>query len=113
MIRCLPSLTMLAAHMFGMWVPTCFIQCVGPDGHACIQRVGEQCRCCEDAAETQCPSCSDDKDCCDQHHEPEVANAGPDSAGEQSNCPTYVSSAPCGCKHSPFDVSPAAVSATA
>ena len=39
-------ITMLAQAML-LLSPTCFVQCVGADGHRCLELAGQGCHCCE------------------------------------------------------------------
>jgi hypothetical protein len=39
-------ITLLAQAML-LLSPTCFVQCVGADGHRCLELAGQSCHCCE------------------------------------------------------------------
>lgn len=114
MFRFVPTLTMLLAHTFGICAPICFIQCVGPDGHYCIQPMGIECDCCTQHAVADSTSLLHEKEaCCDIccSHEDASRDLHPDH--DLQSAITVIETDRCGCKHSPLEASPASVTCAA
>ena len=101
MSRWLLVLTTMLAQAVAF--PVCYVQCVGADGHVCLELAGQECHCCEPAS--ACGQHGHTKGCCDRH---------PVACGELTSEPQHdeasgVSFSPegCGCRHSLLETVPA------
>ena len=47
MARWLTVLVALVAQGMALMSPVCFVRCVAPNGHECVELTGQDCRCCD------------------------------------------------------------------
>ncbi len=98
MARWLTVLIALVAQCMALMSPVCFVRCVGPDGHRCVELVGEDCHCGGCAANESPPQVCVVPKCCDHGHEQgeeQEAPAGSQIAGHDGTC-----------RHTPMDSVP-------
>ena len=94
MIRRLTVLIALLAQGLALMSPACLVRCVAPNGHECVELVGQDCHGCEQGlSEHGEPSVT----CCSAHSD----------ADSQDDAETLLTSREeCGCLHSPLDFGP-------
>ncbi len=102
MARWLTVLIALVAQGMALMSPVCFVRCIGPNGHECVELTGQGCHCCDCRLQERSPdacvvaSCGHHHDDEDQvEHEEQVA-----PAGWQVHCEH------CSCQHLPLESSP-------
>lgn len=98
MARWILVLITLVAQAVAM--PTCFVRCVGADGHVCIELAGQDCHCCDSE-----PACDGHvHDVCNY-----VANVDDDAPSELQNIESSairLTRDGCGCRHAVLESAP-------
>lgn len=93
MARWLTVLVALLAQGMALASPVCFVRCVAPNGHECVELMGQDCRCCDcsssDALPQVCAVVT-----CGHHHEDEDQSEHEAPLGWQAQCER------CSCQHS-------------
>ena len=94
MVRRLTVLIALLAQGLALMSPACLVRCVAPNGHECVELVGEDCRGCEHGLSEHDQPVAD---CCSTHCD----------TVEQDDSETLLNLHDrCGCAHSPLDFGP-------
>lgn len=94
MVSRLTVLIALLAQGLASMSPACLVRCIAPNGHECVELVGEDCRGCEQGLSKHDESPAA---CCSTHGD----------AIESDDVETLLTSCDgCGCAHSPLDFGP-------
>ena len=102
MARWLTVLIALVAQGMALMSPVCLIRCVSPNGHECIELVGQGCNCCGCGANESSPQVCAVAKCGEHCHDHDEEQEAPE--GSQVRCDD------CSCQHSPMVSSPQTVS---
>ena len=93
MARWLTVLVALLAQGMALMSPVCFVRCVAPNGHECVELMGQDCHCCDcpspDALPQVCGVVT-----CGHHHDDESPSEQDAPMGWQVRCER------CSCQHS-------------
>ncbi len=98
MARWLTVLIALVAQGMALVSPVCLVRCVSPNGHECVELVGQDCHCCGCLANELSPQVCTVAACCDRCHdddEEQEVPVGPQITGQD-----------CSCQHSPLVSAP-------
>ena len=99
MARYFTVLIALVAQGMALMSPVCFVRCVAPGGHECVELASQGCHRCDcplhDLPREVCAGAS----CC-HHHEVE------EQAERDAPVEWQVRCEPCACRHSPLDSAP-------
>ena len=99
MARWLTVLVALVAQGMALMSPVCFVRCVAPNGHECVELTGQDCRCCDCLLPEPLPQLCAVATCGHDHEDEEQAE--PDARnGWQLRCEH------CSCHHSPLESIP-------
>lgn len=94
MVRRLTVLIALLAQGLASMSPACLVRCVAPNGHECVELVGQDCHGCEQGlSQHSHPSTS----CCEVHSDAVMSDDAETLLTSQEEC---------GCLHSPLDFGP-------
>lgn len=93
MARWLTVLVALLAQGMALMSPVCFVRCVAPNGHECVELMGQDCRCCGCPSPDPLPQvCA--VVTCGHHQEDEDQSEHDAPLGWQARCER------CSCQHS-------------
>ena len=98
MARWFTVLIALVAQGMALMAPVCLIRCVSPDGHECVELVGQGCNCCGCRTNEPSPQICAVAKCGDHCHDHDEEQEAPE--GFQVRCDD------CSCQHSRMESAP-------